>query len=147
MWISREQEAPGRLDDPDGRTHHEIVETPGPKPGEPYVCDFCMSTPVVHLFGARDHRQGPPIAVGDALVSAEAYGDWLACEECARLVRMSSRAALAARSADLHIERKRTPPIFRDGIRESVRQAHDAFWSNREPWKDRPLQPGEELRP
>jgi hypothetical protein len=129
----------------------EIYMSSGPTPGEPYWCDFCNETPVVWLFGCRDHTQGsvlmanpdePPIRV-----TGEAFGDWLACEGCAELVRSTMREALAERSYKLHFERKRTPPIHRPPIREAVLQAHGRFWANREPERDRPLNPGEEIRP
>lgn len=127
----------------------ELYITRGPDPGEPYKCDFCDSTPVAWLFGCRDHDQGGVLMTNQAgqqaIVTGEAWGDWLACEGCAELVHSSMRDALAERSWTLHFERRRTPPVHRPQIREVVRQAHDKFWANREPERDRPLTPGEEI--
>lgn len=127
----------------------ELYMNTGPAVGELALCDFCNGTPVVYLFGCRDHNQGAVLLASpegeQAMVTGEALGDWLACEACAELVRSSLRDALAARSWTLHFERRRTPPIHREQIREVIRQAHDQFWANREPEKDRPLRPGEEI--
>lgn len=127
----------------------ELYINTGPAEGEPKLCDFCNSTPVVYRFGCRDHTQGTVLLANpegeQAMVTGEALGDWFACEACSELVRSSMRAALAERSWTLHFERKRTPPIHRPQIREVIRLAHDQFWANREPEKDRPLEPGEEV--
>lgn len=132
------------------RVPDELHMSSGPAPGEPYFCDFCDETPVVHLFGCRDHTQGSVLIVGPngpVVATGEALGNWLACRDCAELVLSSMREALAERSAELHIARKRTPPIHRPHVREAVHQAQDQFWSHRERDRDRPLQPGEEIKP
>lgn len=124
----------------------EHIESPGPKPGEPYWCDFCSSTPAFYRFGCRDHQQGT-IAVGNALVTGMAYDDWLACKTCAILVLASKREELAEWSAKLYFERKKTPPFHRDAVRTAIYNAQDQFWSHRERERDRRLQPGEEIKP
>lgn len=129
---------------------HEVpdeIVMQGATPGEPYVCDFCGDQPVTWLFGCRDHHQGTVVLRGGTTVSGDAIDDWLACEGCAELVRSSMRDQLAQRAIDFYFASRRTPPIHRPQMRQVIRGAQDQFWANREPEKDRLLQPGEEIAP
>lgn len=102
------------------------------------VCDFCsrpLSTSAWD-FPARDIDYGEPRVGPEMLGPIEgSIGSWLACDDCAELIKRGARDQLAKRSAARFL---RTHPDWvtsmggMRGVLMNMRQMHDNFWQARD---------------
>jgi hypothetical protein len=66
-------------------------------------CDFC-NRPTENDYGKRTHKAQPfsfPIFFQGKKIPINFSEDWLACEECDRLIRNNDRVGLLKRSMEL----------------------------------------------
>lgn len=107
--------------------------------GRTVLCDFCSTdlggSAGAWDFPARDIDYGEPRVGPDSPEPIEgSIGSWLACDDCADLIRRGERGRLARRN----VERlKRTDPDWIASIGfvamlAETRDLHDRFWSARE---------------
>jgi hypothetical protein len=88
------------------------------------VCDFCSSESPVWLYAAESFFD---------TVGSKSVSDWLACEDCHRLIEAGARDALAARVI--------LTPTFKAGLAAGIinetfakhyaRGLHDGFFEHR----------------
>lgn len=93
-------------------------------------CDFCSAPDPTWECPARSHQMGVPALEHGPGFWASSAGAWLACDECAKLVRDGHRRRLTQRSVTTFKAQMRGLP--RSLLERATDELHERFWANRE---------------
>ena len=90
------------------------------------VCDFCSTPSPAWRYPARSFITAP----NEPLVE-DTLGDWVACDECYRLIESGNAAALAVRSADAMVLAEPKMLASYDWVKDQMTELHAQFFANR----------------
>ena len=97
------------------------------------VCSFCASPKPSWRYPARKVDLFPDVFVLPGQELGLPPTEWLACDECARLIERTDRAALTRRSTrcSFRIPATARDPDIVDAVHGVIRYIQDEFWSAR----------------